>query len=120
MKKLMLLLALIGVEMYAQAAHSIALTWNWSQGTGGAATSFNVKRGTVSGGPYATLSSPSIATLTYTDTSATGNILIEGQKYCYVVTAVGAGGESTNSNEFCGTIPFSVPSAPTGLAGVVK
>lgn len=120
MKRLILLVAVIVSAAYAQAAHSVALSWNWAQGTGGAATTFNVKRGIAVGGPYVTIASPVISAPAYTDTSAVGNVLVEGSKYCYVITAVGIGGESANSNEFCATIPSSVPSAPTGLTGVVK
>lgn len=66
----------------------VALTWNAVNG----ATSYNVKRATVSGGPYTTVSSPTSAT--YTDTSVTN-----GTTYYYVVTAVNAQGESAASNE---------------------
>jgi hypothetical protein len=66
----------------------VALTWSLSSG----ATSYHVKRGTVSGGPYSTIASPS--TTSYTDTSLTN-----GTAYYYVVSAVNANGESGNSGE---------------------
>ena len=77
-----------------------SLTWTAS----GAATSYNVKRGTASGGPYTTVGSP--AGTTYADTSLTN-----GTAYYYVVTAVSATGESGNSNQATAT-PAAAPTAP--------
>ena len=70
----------------------VSLSWNASAG----ATSYNVKRGTASGGPYTTVSSPT--TTSYTDTGLTN-----GTTYYYVVTAVNAAGESGNSNQASAT-----------------
>ena len=77
-----------------------SLTWTASSG----ATSYNVKRGTASGGPYTTVGSP--AGTTYADTSLTN-----GTAYYYVVTAVDATGESGNSNQATAT-PTAAPTAP--------
>ena len=77
-----------------------SLTWTAS----GGATSYNVKRGTASGGPYTTVGSP--AGTTYADTSLTN-----GTAYYYVVTAVNAAGESGNSNQATAT-PKAAPVAP--------
>ena len=77
-----------------------SLTWT----AGGGATSYNVKRGTASGGPYTTVGSP--AGTTYADTSLTN-----GTAYYYVVTAVNATGESGNSNQATAT-PKAAPTAP--------
>ena len=82
----------------------VSLTWNVSSG----ATSYNVKRATVSGGPYTTTASP--ATTNYTDTG-----LSNGTNYYYVVSAVNSFGESTNSVEVSAT-PLALPPAPTGLS----
>jgi fibronectin type 3 domain-containing protein len=77
------------LQLTATAGNAqVALTWNAVNG----ATSYNIKRATVSGGPYTTISSPTSAT--YTDTSVTN-----GTTYYYVVTAVNASGESASSNE---------------------
>jgi fibronectin type 3 domain-containing protein len=77
-----------------------SLTWTASSG----ATSYNVKRGTASGGPYTTVVSP--AGTTYADTSLTN-----GTAYYYVVTAVEGTGESGNSNQATAT-PAAAPTAP--------
>jgi fibronectin type 3 domain-containing protein len=77
-----------------------SLTWTASSG----ATSYNVKRGTASGGPYTTVGSP--AGTTYADRSLTN-----GTAYYYVVTAVDAMGESGNSNQATAT-PTAAPAAP--------
>ncbi|MFT3784186.1 MAG: cellulase family glycosylhydrolase [Nibricoccus sp.] len=56
------------------------------------ATSYNVKRATVSGGPYTIVGSPT--TTHYTDSG-----LINTTTYYYVVSAVNSGGEGPDSNE---------------------
>ncbi|MBN2164618.1 MAG: hypothetical protein JXR25_10670 [Pontiellaceae bacterium] len=66
----------------------VALSWN---GVGGA-LSYNVKRALVSGGPYATIGSPT--TTAWVDTTA-----VNGTAYYYVVSFVGDEGESINSSE---------------------
>jgi len=81
----------------------VGLSWSASSG----ATSYNVKRGTASGGPYTTIASPT--TTSYTDTSVTN-----GTAYYYVVSAVNTYGESANSSEVSAT-PLAIPPAPTGL-----
>jgi hypothetical protein len=79
----------------------IALSWNASSG----ATSYNVKRSTVSGSGYATVSSP-------TTTSYTNTGLTNGTTYYYVVSAVSSGGESANSSQVS-AIPID-PNVHTG------
>jgi endo-1,4-beta-xylanase len=64
----------------------VALSWGASAG----ATSYNVKRATASGGPYATVG-------TATGTAATNTGLTNGTTYFYVVSALNAAGESPNS-----------------------
>jgi hypothetical protein len=67
----------------------IRLSWNSVAG----ATTYNVKRSTSSGGPYAAVAS-GLTTTSYTDTGLAGGVM-----YYYVVTAVNAAGESGNSNQ---------------------
>jgi hypothetical protein len=84
----------------------VTLTWNASSG----ATNYNVKRATVSGGPFATLSAT--GGTNYTDTSVTN-----GTTYYYIVTAMNSAGESGPSNEAQAT-PVAAPrppAAPTNL-----
>jgi hypothetical protein len=85
----------------------VSLAWNASSG----ATSYVVGRGTATGGPYSTVSSPS--TTSYTDSSVTN-----GTTYYYVVAAVNSGGTSANSSQVSATpsAPATAPTTPTGLA----
>jgi cellulose 1,4-beta-cellobiosidase len=69
----------------------VALSWNASAG----ASSYNVKRSGTSGGPYALI--VSTAATSYTDEG-----LVSGTFY-YVISTVGANGESANSIEVSGT-----------------
>jgi fibronectin type 3 domain-containing protein len=88
----------------------ISLTWAASSG----ATTYHVKRATVSGGPYTQVSAPTVAS--YVDTG-----LMNGTNYFYVVSALNASGESANSSQ-ASAMPVSsapsvpVPATPTALA----
>lgn len=87
-------------------ATSIGLAWAASAG----ATSYTVKRGTTSGGPYTALAT-GVAATSFTDASAT-----PGVAYFYVVAAVNGSGESANSTQASAMIAVSTtPAAPTGL-----
>jgi fibronectin type 3 domain-containing protein len=81
---------------------------NWTASSG--ATSYNVKRSTTSGGPYATIVSST--TTSYTNTGLTNGIT-----YFYVVSAVNTAGESANSSQVSAT-PQGVPPAPTNLTAI--
>jgi fibronectin type 3 domain-containing protein len=70
----------------------VSLTWTASTG----ATSYHVKRSTTSGGPYAQVAAP-------TTTSDTDTGLTNGTTYYYVVSALNATGESTNSSQASAT-----------------
>jgi Tol biopolymer transport system component len=65
----------------------VMLTWTASAG----ATGYNVKRGSVAAGPYATIASST--GVSFIDTS-----VVNGSAYSYVVTATSTAGESANSN----------------------
>jgi beta-galactosidase len=87
---------------------SVKLNWQLSFG----ASNYNIKRATVSGGPYTTLSSYTAAT--FTDITATN-----GNTYYYVVSAVNTNGQSANSLEVSATpVASSALAAPTGLVAL--
>ena len=75
--------------------HSVTLTWIAAQN----ATSYNIYRGTASGGPYAQVAS-GIAVTSYVDTQVG-----QSQTLYYVATAVRGGNESKYSNEAAAVIP---------------
>ena len=82
----------------------INLRWN----AVGGATNYNLKRGTVNGGPYPTVFGGLVLT-NYADAAVTNAVV-----YYYVVSALAVGGESTNSLPVA-AVPL--PSAqPTNLA----
>ena len=70
----------------------VALSWTASSG----AASYNLKRATVNGGPYTTVTN-------VTTTSCTNPGLTNGTTYYYVVSALNAGGESANSSQASAT-----------------
>jgi fibronectin type 3 domain-containing protein len=82
------------------------VTLSWVAPLG--ATSYNLKRALVSGGPYTT-----IASLTVTNYADTG--LTNGTTYYYVVSAVRSGSESANSSETSATPHAPAPAAPASL-----
>ncbi|RPJ23841.1 MAG: hypothetical protein EHM33_19735, partial [Chloroflexi bacterium] len=74
----------------------ISLTWV----SAGGATSYNVKRSLVSGGPYETISN--VAGISFTDASLTN-----GTPYYYAVWAVNGSGESILATNEASAVPFS-------------
>jgi pectate lyase len=76
------------------------LSWAASSG----ATTYNVKRSTTSGGPYATIAS--VASTNYTNTGLTN-----GVTYYFVVSALNSAGESANSAQVSVT-PADAPAPP--------
>ena len=77
-------------------------------------TSYKVRRGTVSGGPYI-----DVATLPANTSSFQNTGLVSGTTYYYTIAAVNGGSESLPSNESGGATPEIVPAAPSGLAASV-
>src|SRR5262249_13113461 len=91
----------------APGNNRVDLSWNASSG----ATSYNVKRATVSGGPYTPIAT-GVTTTSYADTTA-----VNGTTCYYVVSAVNASGESGDSNQASATpAPPVPPNPPTTLA----
>ncbi|MGO8670935.1 MAG: malectin domain-containing carbohydrate-binding protein, partial [Capsulimonadaceae bacterium] len=85
----------------------VALTWTASTG----AASYDVYRGTASGGESATPIATAVTTASYTNTGLTA-----GTAYYYKVTSVDAAGTSAQSSEVSATPTSGAPAVPTGLA----
>jgi fibronectin type 3 domain-containing protein len=85
----------------------VTLSWTASSG----ATSYHVKRATVTGGPYIQVAAPTAAN----DIDAG---LANGTAYFYVVSALNSAGESANSIEVSATTILPVPAIPNGLAAI--
>lgn len=84
-----------------------ALSWTAAAG----ATSYNVLRGTVSGGPYTQIATVTAPTVTYTDTG-----IQYPNTYYYVVQAVGSIGTSPSSNQAsCSPLQPNIIVSPTSL-----
>jgi len=90
----------------AVANGNAQVTLSWTAASG--ATSYNIKRSTTNGGPYANVQTGVTGT-TFTNTGLTN-----GTNYYYVVTALNASGESPVSLQVTGQ-----PQAPTGDTGGV-
>jgi Abnormal spindle-like microcephaly-assoc'd, ASPM-SPD-2-Hydin len=87
---------LTGTGLQVPVSHSAVLNWSASKST---VASYNVYRSTVSGGPYARLSS--VTTTASRDSSVTA-----GLTYYYVVTSVESSGvESDYSSEVTAVVP---------------
>ena len=89
----------------------VMLTWTASTG----ATSYNISRSVMSGGPWIQVATPT--TTAYTDTGLTN-----GVPYYYVVAAVDSAGASANSSQVSATptasassVTTQVPPMPLGL-----
>jgi alpha-L-rhamnosidase len=77
---------------------SVTLSWNPP-----GAANYQVKRATVSGGPYSVLSS-TLTAPNYSDTAVTN-----GQTYYYVVSAVNGGVQSANSSQVAASPSANIP-----------
>jgi hypothetical protein len=93
-----------GLAAFA-ATGQVTLTWDAMPG----AVSYNLKRGTTSGGPYPTV--VSVSGTSYIDTTVTN-----GTTYYYVVSSVNGIGESADSFQVAATPPL-VPRTTTFGAG---
>jgi hypothetical protein len=87
---------------------SVHLTWSPVYG----ASSYNVKRSTVSGGPYTTIARH-VAWTDHVDSS-----VINGTRYYYVVSSVDGSQESAHSPELTAQ-PLAVPAPPANLRAIL-
>lgn len=89
--------------------NQVSLSWNAASG----ASTYNVYRGTVSGGPYGSLAT-GVSTTSHVDGTA-----VNGTTYYYVVAGVNGAGEGPDSNQASATPQQpQVPAAPTGVTAV--
>lgn len=114
-------LILCSAGAFAQS-HSVTVSWTPAQQPNGITIeSWNILRGTTSGGPYAQLGSVTASATSYTDSTVSS-----GSTYYYVVQAVDtAGATSADSGQAVAVIPTSPPplavsttSLPPATAGV--
>jgi hypothetical protein len=80
----------------AAAGHSVALSWNASATAG---VTYNLYRGTASGGPYAEVQAG------ITSTAATDVTVSSNTTYYYVIRSHDSAGESGNSNQVVAVVP---------------
>jgi hypothetical protein len=97
---------------FAATAGNARVSLQWSASSN--ASSYHVKRATVSGGPYTQIGAPT--STTYTDSALTN-----GTRYYYVVSALDSAGESANSAQVsaapvASAAPLAIPTAPTSLS----
>lgn len=107
----------------ALAQHSVDLAWGASatDASHDAPSTYNVKRASVSGGPYVVVPGGSVNAnqVTFTDVGSASNPMNSGQHFFYVITAQNSFGESGPSPEVAVTIPGfppNVPGRPTAIA----
>jgi len=98
-----------GLTATALSANQINLAWNAITN----ATSYNLKRSAVSGGPY-TIIATGITANNYTGT------VPAGMKYYYVVSAICGGVETPNSPEATVTLPYPWMTQDVGAVGFTE
>jgi fibronectin type 3 domain-containing protein len=96
-----------GVSTVSSSGGAINLSWTASSN----AASYNVKRATVSSGPYTTIAS--IVNATYTDSG-----LNASTTYYYVVSVASPGYESTNSQEVSAMVGMFAGNQDIGAVGL--
>jgi len=109
--------ALILVAMLASTASAGQNVLTWTDNSSNE-QNFNVLRTTAATVPacqtatgFTSIAVVGLNIVTFTDTA-----VVEGTTYCYEVTASNTAGASAPSNIAGRLVPFSVPSAPSGLS----
>ncbi len=96
-----------GLSVAPISATQIRLVWNAFPN----ATSYNIKRSSTSGGPYATIAT-GVTSTNYTDN------VPAGQTYYYVVSALSNGAETPNSTEATCNLPYPWLTQDIGTLGI--
>lgn len=95
-------------------AASLDLTWSAVSG----ATSYNVKRGTLKGGPYTIIANTAGLIFSNSDSNPVGNTISAGEGYYYVIQPEFPGPNAgQNSNEVSGSTTGSTVVAGLSVAG---
>jgi hypothetical protein len=90
-----------GAGTCVTSASSHVVSINWAASASSNIAGYNIRRSTISGGPYTLVNAALITSLTFDDVS-----IQPGQPYYYVVTAVdNSGNESGYSAESTVTVP---------------
>jgi fibronectin type 3 domain-containing protein len=104
-----------GVKTSLNASNQVVVVWNASAGGPGVTVTYDVKRGTTTGGPYNTQVASGISALTTTDTSTGPG------RFFYVVVSHGAGGTtSANSKEAIAQVPTTGAPPPVTVSAAVN
>jgi hypothetical protein len=106
-----LLLLILTVVAWAQAAHKVTLTWQDLLNPAGTTYSIYRATGLCSGTPAFSKIASALTAKTYDDTT------VQPGNYCYVGTATLNGMESAQSNTALAPVPSF---APTGLQVTVQ
>ena len=96
-------LALVATPAMAQ--HTVALSWIASATSG---ATYNVYRQQACSGNFTQINGSAVSTTTFTDSA-----VAPGATYCYQVTAVSTGGESTPTSPAPATIPANTVTPST-------
>ncbi len=93
------------------SAGKVTLSWAGVSG----ASSYDIYRGSVSGGESATPLQTGVTGTSFVDSAVTA-----GSSYFYEVTAVNGGGQSGDSPEAAAVVPIAVPTAPASLSATAS
>jgi hypothetical protein len=103
---------LLFAGLAAAQTHSVTLTWA-PNSTGDPVATYNILRGTTSGGESSTpIGSIMASACTATTCAYIDGAVIGGTTYYYQITAMNSGGTSAPSPETSFSVPYFAPSTP--------
>ena len=111
MRRLICFLALLSGTAFAQASHSVTLTWTASTDTGGTVNVYKATSGCTGTPSFTLLASGVVSAGPYIDST------VGVGQFCYYVTAVVNGAESLPSNNAAATV---LPKSPTSIKAVAQ